>query len=115
MKNVSVGAVMSIGTCAWGMGMRVGSGSELTVVIAGGGGGASGGGSSIGGGGGGGSKVEVSISRISSSGTVLSIVNRRAIPSTAKRMAEAAMPMMVERKFKTLNFKLQRRGCGGEI
>jgi len=75
-------------------------------VRAGGGGGASGGVSSGGGGGGGGSKVAVSISRTASSGAALSMVNSRATPNTAKRSAEATMPMMVERKFKTLNFKL---------
>lgn len=55
VKKFSTGAVISIGTCACGIGTRVGSGRALTSVRAGGGGGgASGGGSSIGGGGGGG-------------------------------------------------------------
>jgi len=108
-EKLSTGALMSMGTYACGMGTRVGSGKELTSVRAGGGGGASGGRSSIGGGGGGGSKVVVSTSRISRSGTVLSIVYRRAIPSTASRMAEAAMPVMVDLKFK---FQLSRKRLG---
>ena len=98
-KKVSTGTLMFIGTCACGMDTRDGSGSGLTLVKAGGGGGASGGGFSAGGGGGG-SMVTVSISRTSRSGTWVSTVKRRAMPSTAKRMAEAAMPMMVDLRFK---------------
>ena len=96
-KKFSTGIAMSIGTAALGITTRVGSGSSLTSMSAGGRGGVSG--ISSWGGGGGGSKVAVSISRIVRSGISVVTVNRRATPSTASRMAEAAMPVMVDLKF----------------
>lgn len=115
MKKSSTGAVMSTGTRAFGIGTMVESGSALTSMSEGGGGGVSGI-SSRGGGGGGGSKVAVSSSRIVRSGMLVVTVNRRASPSTAKRMAEAAMPVMVDLKFKSQNstFK-EEAGVVGKI
>lgn len=101
VKKFSTGVLMSIGICACGIGTRVGSGSALTSVSEGGGGGEiSGGGSSKGGGGGGGSNVAISTSRIVRSVVAGSLVYRRALPRTTRIIAEAAMPMMVDLKFK---------------
>ncbi len=110
VKKFSTGAVISIGTRASGMGTRVGSGMELTSVNAGGGGGASGGGSSNGGGGGG-WKMAVSTSRTVRSAVSGWTVNKRAIPRTANRIAEAAMPMMVDRKFKIQGSSFKKDIC----
>ena len=51
----------------------------------------------------------VSTSRMVRSGVLAVTVNRRAMPSTAKRMAEAAMPMMVDLRFK---FQLSMKKTG---
>lgn len=98
-KKISTGVVMSNGISARGMGTLVRSGSAVTSMSAGGGGGVSG--ISSRGGGGGGSKVAVSTLRMVRSGIVVVTVNSRATPSTARSMAEAAMPMMVDLRFKS--------------
>ncbi len=90
---------MSMGTELTGRGTREVSGMG-SILVSAGGGGARGGCSSGGGGGGGGSKVMVSISRMVRSGVFSTTVNRRANPKTASSIAEAVMPMMMERRFK---------------